>query len=177
MWEICKLRREVPLCARAAITVFLRSMSLSDVQILLCVHLLAKVGWQASDAATQLKMVEKGLGREDLAITVLIDFPFEIVGGWLAGKWARGDKPLRAWIYAFWPRLILTLVSTLVVYYFPAPPISTSFFVGLVVLTIFQSFARQVSWLFVCHACLTNFPVPSNSAVCRHSILAFPILL
>ena len=105
-------------------------------------HLLAKIGWQASDAAAQLKMVEKGLGREDLAITVLIDFPFEIVGGWLAGKWARGDKPLRAWIYAFWPRLALTLLSTLVVYYFPKPPISTGFFVSLVILTIFQSFAR-----------------------------------
>ncbi|RPD58451.1 MFS general substrate transporter [Lentinus tigrinus ALCF2SS1-6] len=125
MWEICKLRH---------------------VQILLGVHLLAKIGWQASDAATQLKMVEKGLGREDLAITVLIDFPFEIIGGWLAGKWARGDRPLRAWIYAFWPRLILTLVATLVVYYFPAPPISTGFFVGLVILTIFQSFASTIQF-------------------------------
>lgn len=113
-------------------------------QVLLVVHLLAKIGWQASDAATQLKMVEKGLGREDLAMTVLIDFPFEIVGGWLAGKWSRGDKPLRAWIYAFWPRLFLTLLSTLMVYWFPKPPITTAFFVSLILLTIFQSFARSV---------------------------------
>ncbi|KAI0757425.1 MFS general substrate transporter [Daedaleopsis nitida] len=125
MWEICKLRH---------------------VQVLLCVHLLAKIGWQASDAVTQLKMVEKGLGREDLAVTVLIDFPFEVVGGWLAGKWSRGDKPLRAWIYAFWPRLGLTLLSTLMVYWFPKPPISIAFFVSLVILTIFQSFASTIQF-------------------------------
>ncbi|EIW65052.1 MFS general substrate transporter [Trametes versicolor FP-101664 SS1] len=125
MWEICKLRH---------------------VQTMFIVHLLAKVGWQANDAVTQLKMVEKGLGREDLAITVLIDFPFQIVGGWLAGKWSRGDKPLRAWIYAFWPRLALTLLFTLMVYWFPAPPIPAGFFVLLVTATIAQSFAGTIQF-------------------------------
>ncbi|KAI8983349.1 MFS general substrate transporter [Trametes punicea] len=125
MWQICRLRH---------------------VQILLIVHLIAKVGWQANDAVTQLKMVEKGLGREDLAVTVLIDFPFQIVGGWLAGKWSRGDKPLRPWIYAFWPRLGLTLFFTLMVYWFPKPPISTSFFILLVIATISQSFASTIQF-------------------------------
>ncbi|OJT13218.1 hypothetical protein TRAPUB_10237 [Trametes pubescens] len=125
MWQICKLRH---------------------VQTLVIVHLLAKIGWQANDAVTQLKMVEKGLGREDLAVTVLIDFPFQIVGGWLAGKWSRGDKPLRAWIYAFWPRLALTLLFTLMVYWFPTPPISAGFFVLLVTATIAQSFAGTIQF-------------------------------
>ncbi|KAM5534345.1 hypothetical protein V8D89_011938 [Ganoderma adspersum] len=125
MWEICKLKH---------------------VQIFLVVHLLAKIGWQASDAVSQLKMVEKGLKREDLAITVLIDFPFEIIGGWLAGKWARGDKPLRAWIYAFWPRLFMTFLITLMVYWFPKPPISTGFFVSLVILTVMQSFSSTIQF-------------------------------
>ncbi|KAI0761684.1 MFS general substrate transporter [Trametes elegans] len=125
MWQICKLRH---------------------VQILLVVHLLAKVGWQANDAVTQLKMVEKGLGREDLAVTVLIDFPFQIVGGWLAGKWSRGDQPLRPWIYAFWPRLALTLLFTLMVYWFPQPPISAGFFVFLITATIAMSFAATIQF-------------------------------
>ncbi|PIL30876.1 MFS general substrate transporter [Ganoderma sinense ZZ0214-1] len=125
MWEICKLKH---------------------VQTFLVVHLLAKIGWQASDAVSQLKMVEKGLKREDLAITVLIDFPFEIIGGWLAGKWARGDKPLRAWIYAFWPRLFMTFLITLMVYWFPKPPISTGFFVSLVILTVMQSFSSTIQF-------------------------------
>lgn len=133
-------------------------------QILLVVHLLAKIGWQANDAVTQLKMVEKGLGREDLAVTVLIDFPFQIVGGWLAGKWSRGEKPLRAWIYSFWPRLALTLLFTLMVYWFPKPPISAGFFVLLVTATIAQSFAGCVlrlidSCSLVDVLSLQNYPV------------------
>ncbi|OBZ78994.1 hypothetical protein A0H81_00307 [Grifola frondosa] len=125
MWNICKLKH---------------------VQILLLVHLFAKIGWQANDAVTQLKMVEKGLNREDLAITVLIDFPFQIVGGWLAGRWSRGDKPLRAWIHSYWPRLVLTLISTLMVYWFPKPPISTWFFLLLIVQTVMQSFAGTIQF-------------------------------
>lgn len=119
---------------------------MSDVQTLCILHLFAKIGWQANDAVTQLKMVEKGLGREDLAIAVLIDFPFQIFGGWVAGKWSRGENPLRPWMYAFWPRLLLALVATLTVYYFPKPPIHLGFFVFLVLQTIAQSFAGTIQF-------------------------------
>ncbi|KAH9925007.1 MFS general substrate transporter [Epithele typhae] len=125
MWEICKLKH---------------------VQILLAVHLLAKVGWQADDAVAMLKMTEKGLGREDIAVAVLIDFPFELAAGWLAGRWARGDRPLRAWTYSFWPRLALTLIAALVVYWFPRPPITSTFMVGLVTLIILQSFTGTIQF-------------------------------
>ncbi|KZT06210.1 MFS general substrate transporter [Laetiporus sulphureus 93-53] len=125
MWTICKLKH---------------------VQTLLIVHLFAKIGFQAHEAVTSLKMVEKGLGREDLAMTVLIDFPFQIVSGWLAGKWARGDKPLRAWSYAYWPRLGLTLLATLMVYWFPKPPISTWFFLLIILQTVASSFASTIQF-------------------------------
>ena len=59
------------------------------------VHLVSKLGTAANDAATSLKLLEKGLSKEDLALAVLIDFPFQIIFGWLAAKWSRGDKPLR----------------------------------------------------------------------------------
>ncbi|KAI0932743.1 hypothetical protein AcW1_000228 [Taiwanofungus camphoratus] len=125
MWTICKLRH---------------------VQTLLIVHLFAKISFQANDAVSQLKMVEKGLNREDLAVTVLIDFPFQIFGGWLAGKWSRGEKPLSPWIYAFWPRLALTLTATLIVYWFPKPPISIGFFILLIVQTVTSSFAGTIQF-------------------------------
>lgn len=112
-----------------------------EVQTLCLLHLGAKIGWAASDAVTQLKMVEKGLGREDLAIAVLIDFPFQLVAGWVAGRWSRGDKPLRPWMYAFWPRLLLAFVATLTVYWFPKPPISMGFFVLVIFQTVLSSFA------------------------------------
>jgi MFS transporter, PAT family, solute carrier family 33 (acetyl-CoA transportor), member 1 len=114
--------------------------SLADIQILCLLHLFAKIGWAAHDAVTQLKMVEKGLGREDLAIAVLIDFPFQILAGYVAGRWSRGDKPLRPWILSFWPRLLLAFLATLMVYYFPAPPISTGFFVLIILQTVLSSF-------------------------------------
>lgn len=87
-------------------------------------------------------MVEKGFLREDLAIAVLIDFPFQITGGWLAAKWSRGDRPLRPWMISFWPRYGFALMATLVVYYFPQPPITMGFFVFLVVQTVLSSFAQ-----------------------------------
>ena len=112
-----------------------------DVQVLLLVHFFAKIGFQANENVTQLKMVEKGLGREQLAIAVLINFPFQIFGGWLAGRLSRGPEPLKPWIYAYWPRLVLALVATLLVYWFPKPPISNAFLGLLIIQTIAQDFA------------------------------------
>jgi hypothetical protein len=59
------------------------------------VHLVTKLGTAANDAATSLKLLEKGLKKEDLALAVLIDFPFQILFGYLAAKWSKGDKPLK----------------------------------------------------------------------------------
>lgn len=126
IWTICKLKH---------------------VQLLILMHLFAKVGFAANEAATSLKMVEKGFRREDLAIAVLIDFPFQITGGWLAAKWSRGDRPLRPWILAFWPRLLFCLIATLVVYWFPKPPITIAFFAFLIFHTVLSSFASTVQFV------------------------------
>ena len=116
-------------------------MEILDVQLLIIVHLFAKLGFAANDAATGLKLVDKGFRREDLAAVVLIDFPFQIMGGWLAAKWSRGDRPLRPWIYAYWPRFLFALLAALIVFWFPKPPISTGFFALLVFHTVLSSFA------------------------------------
>lgn len=70
------------------------SWSFSDVKTFILIHLVTKFGTAANDAATSLKLLEKGLRKEDLALAVLIDFPFQIVFGYLAAKWSRGDKAL-----------------------------------------------------------------------------------
>jgi MFS transporter, PAT family, solute carrier family 33 (acetyl-CoA transportor), member 1 len=118
---------------------------------MLFVHLFAKIGWATHEAATSLKMVEKGLGKEDLAVAVLIDFPFQIFGGYLAARWSRGDRPLRPWIWAFWPRLVFALTGAIIVWQFPKPPISAGFFVFLVLQTVLGSFSGYVAQ-HVCHA-------------------------
>jgi PAT family acetyl-CoA transporter-like MFS transporter 1 len=138
IWDICKLKRTFSLCDGLAKQLILPD---ADVQSLIIMHIFAKVGFQANEAVTSLKMVEKGLGREDLAIAVLIDFPFQIFGGWMAARWSKGDKPLRPWILAFWPRLGFAFIATLIVYWFPAPPISMAFFTFVIIQTVLQSFS------------------------------------
>lgn len=64
-------------------------------QTFLLVHLVTKFGTAANDAATSLKLLEKGLRKEDLALAVLIDFPFQILFGYLAARWSKGEKPLQ----------------------------------------------------------------------------------
>jgi MFS transporter, PAT family, solute carrier family 33 (acetyl-CoA transportor), member 1 len=140
IWTICKLPRKLT-CFFVGCPISHISTTISDVQMLVVVHLVAKIGFAANEAVTSLKMIEKGFKREDMALVVLIDFPFQIMGGWLAARWSRGDAPLRPWIYAFFPRFFLALVATLVVYYFPKPPISTGFFLFLILHTVMSSFA------------------------------------
>lgn len=91
-----------------------------DVQAFALVHLVAKLGTATNDAATSLKLLEKGLSKEDLALAVLIDFPFQILFGWLAAGWSKGDKPLRPWIRAMWFRLLFASTGMLLVAYFPS---------------------------------------------------------
>ncbi|KAI6158740.1 acetyl-coenzyme A transporter 1-domain-containing protein [Pisolithus thermaeus] len=111
IWDICKLKH---------------------VRSLIIMHCFAKVGFQANEAVTSLKMIEKGSG---------------IVGGWLAAKWSSGNRPLRPWIWAFWPRLAFALLSTLIVYWFPTPPLSYSFLVFLVVHTVLQGLASTIQFV------------------------------
>ena len=139
IWTICQLKRSCLSVSCGDLVL----MGVTDVQLLILVHLFAKIGFVAHEA-TSLKLVEKGLKREDLAIAVLIDFPFQILGGWLAAKWSRGDKPLRPWLYAFWPRFLFGVISALTVYLFPKPPISPGFFAYLIGFTVISSFTSWV---------------------------------
>ncbi|KAJ7596762.1 acetyl-coenzyme A transporter 1-domain-containing protein [Mycena floridula] len=138
---------DADLSVKAVYKVIWAICKLPHIQLLIVVHFFAKIGFAANEAASGLKMIEKGFKREELAIAVLIDFPFQILGGWLAARWSRGDRPLRPWVWAFWPRLFFGLIATLIVYYFPTPPISTGFFTFLVVHTVLSSFSATVQFV------------------------------
>ena len=119
-------------------------IAVAGVQSFLVIHLTSKIGYAANDAATALKMVEKGLGKEDFATAVLFDFPIQIVGGYFIARWSRGDKPLRPWIWAVWPRLTFALLAAIVLWRFPKPPITTGFFVFIVLFRSLGEMARKV---------------------------------
>jgi PAT family acetyl-CoA transporter-like MFS transporter 1 len=111
------------------------------------IHLVAKIGFQVNDSVTGLKLLEKGLSKEDLAVAVLIDFPFQMAGGWLAARWARktgGGGPLRPWLGAFWARLGMAVIATLVVASFPkgAGGVGNVYFGAVIATTLLASFTR-----------------------------------
>ena len=53
----------------------------------------------------------QGLQRGDTALTVLIDFPFEISLGCLAGRWSTVYPPIHVWCWAFVARLFAALIA------------------------------------------------------------------
>ncbi|GAA5949137.1 hypothetical protein JCM3765_004022, partial [Sporobolomyces pararoseus] len=109
---------------------------LKHVQTFIVVHLVTKLGTAANDAATSLKLLEKGLKKEDLALAVLIDFPFQILFGYLAAKWSAGEKPLRPWLLAMWTRLGWAFISMLLISNFPKGDIGTWYFLLVVSCTV-----------------------------------------
>ncbi|WRT63922.1 uncharacterized protein IL334_000849 [Kwoniella shivajii] len=146
---------------------------LKNIQSFLCVHLVCKIGFMVNDSVTGLKLLEKGLSKEDLAIAVLLDFPAQMAVGWLAAKWSRptstssrhpltgngsgtsnkqeeGSTVLRPWLYAFWARLIMASIATLVVKGFPKGPIGNGYFTLVVLTTLLSSLTSTVQFVGIC---------------------------
>jgi PAT family acetyl-CoA transporter-like MFS transporter 1 len=97
----------------------------------------------ANDSVTSLKLLEKGLLKEDMAVAVLIDFPFQILGGWVAASWSKGNRPLNPWLSAFSLRLVFGLLAMGLVYSFPTTtPIPGGFFAMVIAFTVVGSFVR-----------------------------------
>ena len=113
-----------------------------DVRTLMIILLVAKFGFQANESVTNLKLLEKGFSREDLALTVLIDFPFSILFGYYAAKWSSGPTLLKPWMLAFVGRLLSALLNMLVVALFPKGGVGMIYFIVVVVAHVTTSFMR-----------------------------------
>lgn len=106
------------------------------------VLLMSKFGFQANEAVTNLKLLEKGFSREDLALTVLIDFPFSILFGYYAAKWSSGPRPLKPWMLAFVGRLLSAVLNMAVVAMFPKDGVGVFYFVLVIFAHVGTSFMR-----------------------------------
>jgi PAT family acetyl-CoA transporter-like MFS transporter 1 len=137
----------------AVYEVMFRICRLKHVQTFIIIHLIAKIGFQANDAVTGLKLVEKGFGKEDLALTVLIDFPFQLILGYLAARWSQGKNALRPWLFGYVARLGFAIISMAIVAGFPKGDdggksvISTAYFSLITVVTVTASFASTVQFV------------------------------
>uniref|UniRef100_A0A060TAU7 ARAD1D28864p n=1 Tax=Blastobotrys adeninivorans TaxID=409370 RepID=A0A060TAU7_BLAAD len=127
----------------------IKVLKLKNVQVLIGVHLVAKFAFQANEAVTNLKLVEKGFSREDLALTVLIDFPFEIIFGYYTAKWANGSHPLKLWVHAYLGRLALIALAMCQVAFFPKDGAGFFFFLFIIVVHVLQSFMSTVMFVAI----------------------------
>lgn len=94
IWKICKLPRKYLLvdCCKPRLT---NPSCPTDLRSYIAVLLIAKIGFICHEAVTSLKLLEKGFSREDLALSVLLDFPLQIFFGYYAAKWSNGPRPLK----------------------------------------------------------------------------------
>lgn len=124
-------------------------LKLKNMRSLTMVHLLGKLAFQAAEAVTNLKLLEKGLSKEDLALVVLIDFPFEVIFGYYAARWSSGPQTLRPWLIAYVLRLIFASVSMSQVYFFPESGVSNWFLTYVIFVHTLGSFLATVQFVSI----------------------------
>ena len=124
-------------------------LKLRNIQSIIIVHLIAKIGFQANDAVTNLKLIDKGFSDEDLSLTVLIDFPFEICLGYYAGRWSTSNPPVKIWCWAFVCRLIAAVVAQGVVMLYPANGVQPWYLVTVIASHIFSTFSSTVMFVAI----------------------------
>jgi PAT family acetyl-CoA transporter-like MFS transporter 1 len=117
---------------------------------LIFVHLIAKIGFQANDGATALKLIDKGFGQDNLSLVVLIDFPFEIGLGYYVGKWSSVYPPMQLWGWAFMGRLGAAMLAQFIVSIFPAGPDVPLWYLGTVILShVYSTFTNTIMFVAV----------------------------
>ncbi|KAM3434202.1 hypothetical protein MY4824_005541 [Beauveria thailandica] len=124
-------------------------LKLKNVQTIIIVHLISKIGFQANDGVTNLKLLDKGFGKENMALTVLIDFPFEIGLGYYAGMWSQKYGAMRLWGWAFVGRLGAALFAQLTVAIFPAQGVTTWYLGSVILSHIFSTFTNTIMFVAV----------------------------
>ncbi|CEO99894.1 hypothetical protein PBRA_007628 [Plasmodiophora brassicae] len=129
-------------------------IQLPAMRSLLVVLLTAKLAFSAADNVTVLKLVEKGFPRETMAFMVFLSFPFDILLPILISKWARaeGNAPLRAFVFAYPLRIVLTVVGAALVYVFPTDPSehTTIFYICAFVVQVSYSFTSNAMFVALC---------------------------
>ena len=124
-------------------------LKLKNIQSIIIIHLIAKIGFQANDAVTNLKLIDKGFSQEDMALTVLIDFPFEISLGYYAGRWSTSNPPIHVWCWAFIGRLVAACLAQLVVMIFPADGVQLWYLLTVIASHIFSTFTSTVMFVAI----------------------------
>jgi PAT family acetyl-CoA transporter-like MFS transporter 1 len=124
-------------------------LKLKNIQTFIVIHLIAKIGFQANDAVTSLKLLDKGFSQEDLALTILIDFPIEIFLGYYIGKWCQTYPPMHIWCWAFVGRLAAAGFAQSVVMSFPVGGTTTLYLLMVICEHVMSTFMNTVMFVAV----------------------------
>jgi MFS transporter, PAT family, solute carrier family 33 (acetyl-CoA transportor), member 1 len=145
------LKREEKNRDRDGIMEVYRSMwgilKLKNIVTIMIIHLIAKLGFVTNDAVTNLKLLDKGFGQANMALVVLIDFPFEISLGYYAGKWSTEYTPLRLWCWAFVARLAAAVFAQISIMIYPSNPVPIWYMLVVIGEHIYSTFMNTVMFV------------------------------
>ncbi|KAG9187839.1 hypothetical protein G6011_05710 [Alternaria panax] len=119
-------------------------LKLKNIQSFIIIHLIAKIGFQANDAVTSLKLLDKGLKQEQLSLVILVDFPVEVFLGYYIGKWCQTYPPMHIWCWSFVGRLVAAGFAQFVVSIFPVGGASSGFLLLVIAEHVLSTFMNTV---------------------------------
>lgn len=89
------------------------------VRQIILVQLLAGLGFEANDAGTNLKLLDKGFGPKNIAIMTAISLPFDLASSVVAGTLCFRSTPMVVWNWSFNVRLAAAILAQLIVALYP----------------------------------------------------------
>lgn len=124
-------------------------LKLPNILTIIVIHLISKIGFVTNDAVTNLKLLDKGFGQANLALVILIDFPFEISLGYYAGKWSTEYTPLRLWCWAFVARLAAAIFAqgTIMLYPDGVDGLPTWYMAVVILEHVYSTFTNTVMFV------------------------------
>lgn len=114
-----KVNREETQSVKEAYGLLLSILRMPAVQKFCLMILTAKIGFSASDAVTGLKLVERGVPKEHLALLAVPMVPLQILLPLLISKYTAGPKPLNVFHRAMPFRLLMGLEFAFLVWWTP----------------------------------------------------------
>ena len=86
----------------------------------IAVLLTSKVGFSAADAVSGLKLIERGVPKDKLAMLAVPVIPLQIVLPWVISRYTVGPRPMDVFLKAMPPRLLMGLVYMWMVWATPS---------------------------------------------------------
>ncbi|GAM19226.1 hypothetical protein SAMD00019534_024010 [Acytostelium subglobosum LB1] len=116
-----------------------RIVSLPHIQTLCIMFIASKIVFQSNETMS-LRLMEKGMAKEDLATFSLIGFPFTILFSVLAGKLVK-DKPLSLWTNAYLLGILCMFCNMMTVIYFQR---GWMYYIVLLLFSLLTSFVHTM---------------------------------